>query len=202
MWRNILSVGILVSLIVVVLVMNANDLFNKEEQDPNIIDVTGDTSAEGVTITAPNVSQLQEGGTAPSFSLESLAGSQLEAFDQEQDFIFLNFWATWCPPCVDEMPDLQKFQDNHQDKIQVLAVNVTDVEKSRTKVDNFVHDLDLEYPILLDEESEIYDLYSIINMPTSFIIRTEDQQIMKRINGPLTYEQMEQELMNLTEDKS
>ncbi|GAB2548586.1 redoxin domain-containing protein [Gracilibacillus alcaliphilus] len=196
MWKNILSIGLLVSLVVLVILVNATDIFT-DEKEPNIIDVTGDTSAKGVTITAPNVSQLQEGDKAPAFSLDNLSGDTVEVFDQEQEYLLVNFWATWCPPCVEEMPDLQTLQDNHEEEIKVIGINT---ENSLQKAKTFVEEAQLDFTILLDEDNQVYDAFKVINMPTSFIIRIEDQTIMKRINGALSYEQMEEQLLEVKED--
>ncbi len=134
---------------------------------------------------------MQEGEIAPGFTLTNLNGESIDALDQSQEYIFVNFWATWCPPCIEEMPDLQAFQDKYPELIKIIGVNGTDSETSVEKVREFVEDGSYSFQVLLDKENAVYDHYSIINMPTSFIIRTSDQKIIKRKNGAVSLEQME-----------
>ncbi|WP_018934013.1 redoxin domain-containing protein [Gracilibacillus lacisalsi] len=193
MWKHVLSVSVVLILVAILIVTNFTNIGNKQSE-PNIIDVTEDTSVDGVGITAPNVKQLQAGDKAPNFKLSNLSGSEVEAFDVEQDYILLNFWATWCKPCLDEMPDLQTFEHENRDTIKVIAVNTTNTESSIAKVKEFVDEGDFQFTVLLDEDDTVYDHYSIIGMPTSFIIRTSDQKVMKRINGAMSLEQMQDHL--------
>ncbi|WP_163580014.1 redoxin domain-containing protein [Gracilibacillus saliphilus] len=193
MWKRVLSVSVVLILVVILIVTNFTNI-GDEQSEPNIIDVTEDTSVDGVGITAPNVKQLQAGDKAPNFRLPDLSGSEVEAFDVEQDYILLNFWATWCKPCLDEMPDLQTFEHENRDTVKVIAVNTTNTESSIAKVKEFVDEGDFKFTVLLDEDDTVYDHYSIIGMPTSFIIRTSDQKVIKRINGAMSLEQMQDHL--------
>ncbi|SFM36912.1 AhpC/TSA family protein [Gracilibacillus orientalis] len=196
MWKSILSAMVVLILVGIVVITNFTNI-GDEQLNPNVIDVTEDTSVDGVGITAPNIEQLEVGDQAPSFRLADLTGSEVEAFNVEQDYVLLNFWATWCKPCLKEMPDMQTFEDENKDSIKVIAVNTTNRETSIDKVETFVDEGDFQFTILLDEEDIVYEHYSIIGMPTSFIIRTSDQKIMKRINGAMTLEQMEDHLKEL-----
>lgn len=193
MWKSILSLSVVLLLVIILIVTNFTNIGDKQSK-PNIIDVTEDTSVEGVGITAPNVKQLQPGDQAPNFQLPDLVGNEVEAFDVEQDYILLNFWATWCKPCLEEMPDMQTFENENKDTVKVIAVNTTNRENSIEKVEAFVEEGDYHFTILLDENDIVYDHYSIIGMPTSFLIRTSDQQVMKRTNGAMSLEQMQDQL--------
>ncbi|SHN17478.1 TlpA family protein disulfide reductase [Gracilibacillus kekensis] len=191
MKKNFFSILVVLVLVVILLVMNFTDIGEKQST-PNIIDVTGDTSVDGVTITGPNVKQLQEGETATNFTLPNLNDESINALNHNQEYVIVNFWATWCPPCIEELPDLQTFENQHPDLVKVIAVNVTETETSVSKVQNFVEEESFTFSVVLDGENAVYDRYSVINMPTSFIIRTSDQTIMKRINGAVSLEQLEQ----------
>ncbi|WP_208590870.1 redoxin family protein [Gracilibacillus suaedae] len=193
MWKRGLSVSVVLILVVILLVTNFTNIGDKSSE-PNIIDVTEDTSVDGVGITAPNVKQLQAGDQAPNFRLPDLSGTEVEAFDVEQDYILLNFWATWCTPCLEEMPDLQTFENENKDTVKVIAVNTTNTESSIDKVKKFVDEGNFQFTVLLDEDDTVYEHYSIIGMPTSFMIRTSDQKVIKRINGAMSLEQMQDHL--------
>ncbi|UOQ47725.1 redoxin family protein [Gracilibacillus caseinilyticus] len=193
MWKNIISISIIILLVGIFIVTNFTNI-GQDEHKPNIIDVTGDTSVEGGSISAPNAYQVNEGEEAPNFTLENREGEEQQAFDHDKPYTLVNFWATWCPPCVEEMPALQKFQQQNAETVQVVAVNVTNTETSKEVVYDFLDNGTFEYPILFDEEDIVYDGYSIINMPTSLLIRTSDLKILKRINGSMTLEQMQKYL--------
>lgn len=75
----------------------------------------------------------------------------------------INFWATWCPPCRAEMPDMEKF---HQEKnIVILAVNLTDTENDLEDIKDFSDEYKLTFPILMDTNLEVANLYMIQPIP-------------------------------------
>src|SRR5690625_5188421 len=71
---------------------------------------------------------LEKGNLAPDFELETIEGETVKLSDYRGEKVMLNFWATWCPPCRAEMPDMQKFHENHDEGV-ILAVNLTETEK-------------------------------------------------------------------------
>ncbi|UOQ85721.1 TlpA family protein disulfide reductase [Gracilibacillus salinarum] len=193
MRKNIISISIIILLVGIFIVTNFTNI-GQDEQKTNIIDVTGDTSVEGGSISAPDAYQLKEGEEAPAFTLKNRSGEEQQAFNHDKPYTLVNFWATWCPPCVKEMPALHEFQQQNADQIQVVAVNVTNTETSEEVVYDFLDEGTYEYTILFDEKDIVYDGYSVINMPTSFLIRTSDRKILKRINGSMSLEQMQEHL--------
>src|SRR5699024_12793885 len=81
----------------------------------------------------------------------------------------VNFWATWCPPCREEIPDLQKLYDNKD--IEILAIDLTETEQSMGDVEEFVFDeFEMTFPVLLDEESKIAEMYQVMAYPTSYLV--------------------------------
>ncbi|RCW67007.1 peroxiredoxin family protein [Saliterribacillus persicus] len=133
---------------------------------------------------------LQRGELAPDFTLETLDGEQVNLSDYRGTRVFLNFWATWCPPCRAEMPDMQKLYDNED--IQILAVNLTQSEKNVEGVSEFVEELSLTFPIPMDVESEVSTLYRVQAYPTSYLIDQEGR-IQYIGMGAMNYDQMIQE---------
>lgn len=127
------------------------------------------------------------GDKAPDFTLETLDGETLQLSDFQGERVMINFWATWCPPCKQEMPDMERFYRGH-DPI-ILSVNLTDEEMSTEKVGQFIQELELTFPVLLDKEGEVSNLYRIQPIPVTYMVDAEGIIQFKSI-GALSYEQM------------
>lgn len=133
---------------------------------------------------------LDLGDLAPNFELQSLDGEQVKLSDYRGSPVMINFWATWCPPCRAEMPDMEKF---HQDTdVVILAVNLTNSEARLVDVRNFVKDYELTFDVLLDTDVMVADLYAIQPIPTTYMI-DPDGVISYRAFGAMNYELMVQE---------
>lgn len=137
---------------------------------------------------------LDIGDRAPDFELTTLKGDVVSLSDYEGSPVMINFWATWCPPCREEMPDMEKFYQ--ETEIEILAVNLLDTERTIDDVEQFVEEYGLTFPILLDESIEVAMIYGIQSIPTSYMIDSEGI-IQFIVIGPLTYQQMNQELDNI-----
>lgn len=136
-------------------------------------------------------SGLRQGDAAPDFTLPTVADADIRLSDLRGRKVVLNMWASWCPPCVYEMPHLQAFYEDFQKSgVEVLAVNMTESEKSREAVTRFIAEHGLTFPVALDEQSRVADLYRVTTLPTSFILDPEGN-IVQKIVGPLTYERLE-----------
>ncbi|MGG0716885.1 TlpA disulfide reductase family protein [Robertmurraya massiliosenegalensis] len=134
---------------------------------------------------------------APSFSLTTLDGKEVTLEDFLGKKILLNFWATWCPPCKEEMPDMQELYVEHkEDDFVVLAVNVTITEKNRDDVNKFVEEYELTFPILMDESGKVANQYEILSYPTSYFIDS-DGVVRAKIVGGLSKEVMFKEMILL-----
>ncbi|MFT9848461.1 redoxin domain-containing protein [Aneurinibacillus sp. REN35] len=133
---------------------------------------------------------LKKGDIAPNFTLTTLDGQTLELTQLRGKKVLLNFWATWCPPCRAEMPDMQKFYQTYQNQgIEVVAVNVTKTETSTDSVQNFVQDYGLTFSIPLDVKGEVSSLFEAHTFPTSYLLNEQGRIVEKRV-GPMNYDQM------------
>ncbi len=121
----------------------------------------------------------QGSGAAEEFELQTLAGENRTLADYEGKVVFLNFWATWCAPCVEEMPAMQTLADRFKDDgLRVVAVNV---RERREQARDFVEELGLEYTVLLDANGEALNAYNVRGLPTTIIIDREGQVVGTRL---------------------
>lgn len=130
---------------------------------------------------------LNAGQRAPDFQLTTLEGDVIQLSDYRGTRVMLNFWGSWCPPCRAEMPDMEKFHQEHD--IQILAVNLTPTETTITDVDEFVDEYGLTFTIPLDEDLLVAGLYQIQPVPTTYMIDSEGI-IQQKAIGALNYQQM------------
>ena len=111
----------------------------------------------------------QRGFRAPDFTLLDLEGEQVSLSDFRGQLVLINFWATWCPPCRDELPVIQA-QYEKSDDLVVLGVNF---QEGADEVRSFVTNEELTFPILLDEEGRVTMTYRARALPTSFLVDAE-----------------------------
>ncbi|MFO8043427.1 MAG: TlpA disulfide reductase family protein [Alkalispirochaeta sp.] len=105
---------------------------------------------------------------AVDFGIPSLAGDETSLSDYSGEFVFLNFWATWCPPCREEMPSMEVMhQELSEFPFQVVAI---DVQESPEVVSSFVEEMGYSFQILLDESGRVAANYGVRGIPTTYFI--------------------------------
>jgi peroxiredoxin len=127
----------------------------------------------------------QEGFLAPDFSLRTLTGENITLSEMKGQAVLINFWASWCPPCRQEMPAMQEVFDTYEQQgFTILAVNATH-QDSISAANNFVSENELTFPILVDTEGTVTSLYRISSFPSSFFISPDGiiQEVV--IGGPM-----------------
>ena len=122
------------------------------------------------------------GKTAPDFELESLDGKKVKLSDYRGKRVILNFWASWCPPCREEMPEFQRIYTENSEKLVIIGVNL---QESRENAESFVKKLGITFPILLDPNAQIKDMYNVFTQPVTYFIDSNGKIIDKKF-GPLT----------------
>jgi len=130
---------------------------------------------------------------APNFKTVYLNGSEFELYKLRGKPVVLNFWATWCPPCIREMPDLQAFYDGHKGEVIVIGVNLG--EKNRT-IQNFIKRINVTFPIVLDKDKEIEKSYNLIIRPTTYFIDEKGVIVDKKL-GELKKGEIEERAQKL-----
>lgn len=128
------------------------------------------------------------GAPLPPFALEDTDGKTHRLSDYRGKVILVNFWATWCPPCVKEMPAMQRLRTKLGEKaFRILALNVADDEES---VRDFVHKAKLNFSILMDREGAVGRDWRVYALPASFVLNAKGD-ITHRLYGALEWDSPE-----------
>jgi peroxiredoxin len=131
---------------------------------------------------------LHVGAAAPGFELPELQGRHLGLADLRGRVVFVNFWATWCPPCRDEAPALERFYRAMQSEgLEVVAISI-DEEKDRGAVEAFQREFGLSFPILMDLDKRVYASYRATGVPETFLVDAEGR-LVERFIGPRDWDE-------------
>ena len=107
-------------------------------------------------------------GPAPNFTLKSLGGKNLKLSEMAGNVVLINFWASWCGPCREEMPLLNAMHNKYEPLgFTVLGVNV---EEQADNARGFLKDFPVDFPILLDNRNQVSKLYNVVAMPTTVVV--------------------------------
>lgn len=120
---------------------------------------------------AADIEQMNGKPPAKDFTLETLEGKKVSLKDYKGKVVFLNFWATWCPPCKVEMPDMDSLYKKYKDKgLVMLAVNM---QESAGTVKKFMKKNGYSFTVLMDTNGDVTELYNAIYIPITYIIDKE-----------------------------
>lgn len=118
---------------------------------------------------------------APEFVLKTVDGQDLDRRALKGKVILVNFWATWCGPCKEEMPALERLRQKFPEReFEVLAIT-TDIQ--RKAIAAFSKTLELTFPILLDEAKEVSDLFGVRGLPTSVLIDSNGKLLARAVGS-------------------
>jgi peroxiredoxin len=132
-----------------------------------------------------------EGRAAPDFVLETPDGERLRFSDFQGRPVLVNFWASWCTPCRQEMPEIVRAYDEHRDDgLVVLAV---DLQENAGQVRSFAGDFGMEFPIVIDRTGQVADAWRIggpiQGIPSSYFV-DESGVVVSRVFGPMDAEML------------
>ena len=124
----------------------------------------------------------QPKGPAPDFDLENIAGGKTKAADLKGKVLVVDFWATWCEPCIAEIPKFNKMADEFKGKdVQIVAITV---ESAHDDIKPKVKETGMKYTVLVGNDAVVDGFGGLIGFPTTFVV-TKDWKIYKKYMGAL-----------------
>ncbi|WP_010282195.1 TlpA disulfide reductase family protein [Bacillus timonensis] len=141
---------------------------------------------------------IEVGNIAPDFELQLLNNENktIRLSDLKGKKVVVNFWASWCKPCREEMPEIQKFYETKSDDIEVLAVNMTASEVKAENAHTFVEGKGYTFPLLVDPKNQASSDYQVLGLPETFFINS-DGTINDFIKGQMDLEMLESKVNKL-----
>lgn len=140
------------------------------------ISSNGNTSTESTQM-SPNAIKTR----AIDFKLKDLNGQEISLSDLKGKKVFLNFWATWCPPCKAEMPEIEKlYQETKDSDLVIVAM---EIGEPLDTVKQFIDNNKYNFKILLDPDQSVATKYNISSIPTSYFIDAEGNIVSKHVGG-------------------
>ena len=147
-----------------------------------------------LTLAAPSLAaqRVRVGQPAPEFALTAISGESVRLADLRGHPVVLNFWASWCPPCLTELPALVSAWNAHRPAgLQVLAINGDDERPAVIR--DFTARMALPFPVLLDARARVNDRYRITGLPTTVFI--DSAGIVRALNpGPIDSQTLARDL--------
>ena len=117
------------------------------------------------------------------YELRDLDGKSYRVSDYRGKWLIINFWATWCPPCIQEMPELERFYQQNISSAQVWGVTFEDTDKA--KIRQFIEQLGITYPVLGYGQDPLTGFGTVTVLPTTFVIDKKGL-FFHRFEGPIT----------------
>jgi cytochrome c biogenesis protein CcmG, thiol:disulfide interchange protein DsbE len=175
-WQKSTSYVVLIAMALVIGVIVAPSVFTVRE-----------SPQQTVFLSSPLV-----GKPAPDFTLSTLDGTEISLSKYSGQPVLINFWASWCLPCREEMPELVRSYEAHKaEDLMILGVNLT-YSDPFPDVQAFANEFNVTFPVLLDEDGTVSQkLYPVIGLPTSVFINRDG--IIARVQvGKMTGQQIDQ----------
>jgi len=140
---------------------------------------TQDSEEQPTAKTASVVSFVKDPQPAPAFELRDLSGNVVSSANWKGKVVVLNFWATWCPPCREEIPEMIQLQNDYKDRLVIIGVS--EDEDPPEKVLEFVKQKGINYPVVMATPELIEKYGGVAALPTSFVIDTQGGVVQKHI---------------------
>jgi len=148
------------------------------------------------TTSQPEIEPTEEPFYAWDFTMSSLSGQTYTLSDLRGQWVIINFWATWCVPCVEEMPALQEIANLHADKLILLGINQ---REDADLVAEFAHDHNITFPLLLNPDDATLANYQVLKTPQTIIVDPNGELVWRQF-GPIELENFDETLISLFEE--
>ena len=131
---------------------------------------------------------------AVDMPLQDIHGNRVNLSSYQGKWVVVNYWATWCPPCIVEMPELQSFHDAHaQQDAMVIGINSEFIGKQQLQ--DFLEDYFITYPVFTSKPTQQSELGLIPGLPTTFLVSPQGKVVARQV-GPVTREMIEHFIEN------
>ncbi len=127
-----------------------------------------------------------DGPPVPDLTFERFDGQEVSLDDYEGQHLVVNFWASWCPPCVAEMPDLEEVHQQHAGDVAFLGINTQD---SPNAAQQLAERTGVSYDLAWDPEGDLFEAFEVFGIPSTFLV-SPDGRIVHRHTGILTSAQL------------
>ncbi|KGX92052.1 cytochrome C biogenesis protein [Pontibacillus halophilus JSM 076056 = DSM 19796] len=137
---------------------------------------------------------LSPGDELPDMELKTLDGETILLSEFEGKPLLLNFWASWCGPCKEEMPDLEKFHNDYHQDMQVIAINAGETPD---KAKAYIEEYGYTFTVIVDEKMELYSALGGQVFPTTYFVKGNGELAVEKRLGAMDYAYMEEKLKEL-----
>ena len=128
---------------------------------------------------------------AVEMPLTDTHGNKVNLSNYQGKWIVVNYWATWCPPCIIEMPELQAFHDRHAATDDAIVLGINTELIGEQQLQRFLDDYFITYPIFVSKPTQQSELGLIPGLPTTFLVTPQGKVVARQV-GPVTEEMIEQ----------
>ena len=159
-------------------------------------------------VAAPAISARRDASQAeeelramPALTLRDFNGKRVSPDAYNGNILVIDFWATWCGPCISEVPDLNRLQEKYSAKgVRVIGVTMASGEAKEVKP--FIERFKIKYTVLMGDDNQAYD-FNIVGFPTTYLV-TRDRKVFRKFIGssPVKSEQLEADIQKLLGNKS
>lgn len=139
-----------------------------------------------------------KGFVAPKFSISDVDGNKVTLTDLRGKPVFINFWASWCPPCKEEMPYIEEAYKKHNDRITFLMINAIEADTFEDMT-AYMQEYQYSFPVQLDKKNLVSDLYQVFGYPTSYFIDKRGV-ITDKVQGGMSKPMFDQLIDKLLKD--
>lgn len=193
--KSTIIAGVAVAASLVVLGIGIGAARSRHNAPTKAADSPSGTSSASAPPASPDSNAIQlikfasNPQAAPPFLVNDIDGDMISTAEWHGKVVLLNFWATWCPPCREEIPALIQLQKEYKDRLQIIGVSMDDADQQKA-VEKFAKESGINYPILMASPELIAEYGGVPALPTSFVVNPDGRVVQKHVglHEPAEYE--------------